>query len=270
MKTKDSSEKLDHKKAVYKASDVKKSAGLSYRQINDWDSKGALPSQRENKAGWRKFTAKEVFVMALCKSLRESFGVPLEKLSFVRKFMLQEKANHFRYSLEMIRDYGLNIYLLTDLKKTFIMDTDLEMEDLFNLGFFRCDDSQNFILMKVNPLVNQILAMKNIPPLKTSDVVYKQYRAFEMSKMTLSEQEKEALKLIRNKDFKKITLHTQKGSIIQADTEEELDAKEWDKKRKEINKLIDSHSYQSLMIQTHDDKIVRISKKRPFKVGKRQ
>ncbi len=37
----------DTEERLYRASDVKRASGLSYRQLNDWDSKGVLPASRE-------------------------------------------------------------------------------------------------------------------------------------------------------------------------------------------------------------------------------
>ena len=50
----------------FTASDVKASAGLSYRQLNNLGFKGVLSSSREGKVGWRKFTPREVFRFMVC------------------------------------------------------------------------------------------------------------------------------------------------------------------------------------------------------------
>lgn len=168
----------------FTASDVKASAGLSYRQLNDWESKGALPGNRESEAGWRKFTLREVFAVMVCAEIRRQFGVPLESLRWVRSFMLQEGANHFSYAVETIDNYGFAVWLLTDLKETFIMDTDLEMEDLLHLGFLRGASPKGFILIPINPLVNRLLQCHKPPiKLKIHDKIYAKLRAIKSEDM---------------------------------------------------------------------------------------
>ena len=53
-----------------KASDVRENAGLSYRQLNDWESRGALPEDDDRGAGWRNYTPREVFVVMVMSELR--------------------------------------------------------------------------------------------------------------------------------------------------------------------------------------------------------
>ena len=69
--------------------------GLSYRQLNEWDGKGALPNTGREERKWRRFTPREVFVILVCAELRKNLGIPLESIKYVQEFMLQEKANHF-------------------------------------------------------------------------------------------------------------------------------------------------------------------------------
>ena len=59
-------------KRSIQAKDLLFVAGLSYRQLNEWEAKGALPSQRET-AEWRRYTLTEAFVIAIAKTVRDSF-----------------------------------------------------------------------------------------------------------------------------------------------------------------------------------------------------
>ena len=58
------------------------------------------------------------------------------------------------------------------------MDTDLEMEDLLHLGFFRGESPKGFILLPINPLVNRLLQCHK-PPIKLEihDQIYAELRA---------------------------------------------------------------------------------------------
>ena len=123
---------------------------MTYRQLNDWDSKGALPNQREQSNGWRKFDPRQLFVVLVCSEIRKQFGVPVEKLAWLQKFMLQNDANHFSAAVEMMR-LGLAVLILTDLSDQFEMDSDREIGRLLNFGYCRRDESQSYVLLLVNP-----------------------------------------------------------------------------------------------------------------------
>lgn len=59
----------------------------------------------------------------VCAELRKQFGVPIEKLAWLQKFMLQEGADHFSAAVEMMK-HGLAVLILTDLSHQFDMDAD--------------------------------------------------------------------------------------------------------------------------------------------------
>ena len=251
---------------VLRASDIRETVGLSYRQLNDWESKGVLPSKKRSKAGWRKFTPREVFVLMVCKEIRDKFGVPLEKLSFIKSFMLKKEANHFQYAVEFMCNFGMTIYLLTDLKEEFIMDTDAEIEDLFRMGMFRGSDEQGYLLIKINPLINKLLSFRGIGPIDTSDEVYDFMRKTKQQATANNRQEQKVLKLIREKKYKQVTIHLKDGEIIRASTEEELSEKKRDKPDKELLAIIKDQEYQSISLKVHDGKIVRLKRTTPIKL----
>lgn len=141
----------------FTASDVKKVSGITYRQLNDWDSKGALPSQREKSSGWRKFNAKQFFVILVCAEIRNQFGAPIEKLAWLQKFMLQDGANHFSVAMDMVGS-GQTVLILTNLSGQFHMDADFVIGDLLTRGYCRYDEPQSYALILVNPLINKMLA----------------------------------------------------------------------------------------------------------------
>ncbi len=251
---------------VLRASDIRETVGLSYRQLNDWESKGVLPSKKRSKAGWRKFTPRELFVLMVCKEIRDKFGVPLEKLSFIKSVMLKSEANDAQDAVDLMNNYGMTIYLLTDLKETFIMDTDAEIEDLFRMGMFRGSDEQGYLLIKINPLINKLLSFKGVGPIDTSDEVYDLMRKTKQQATANNRQEQKVLKLIREKKYKQVTIHLKDGEIIRASTEEELSEKKRDKPDKELLAIIKDQEYQSISLKVHDGKIVRLKRTTPIKL----
>src|SRR5437867_6865558 len=125
----------DAKKKVYTAGDLKAAAGMSYRQLNDWEVKGAVSADKDRGEGWRKFSARDLFVIMVCAELRKRFGIPLEQIKFVHDFMRKDGADHLRAAFKLM-NLGLSVYLLTDFKETFVLDSDLEFEDLMSYGYF--------------------------------------------------------------------------------------------------------------------------------------
>ncbi len=248
--------------AQYTASDVKKAAGLSYRQLNNWDSKGALPGGREGEEGWRKFSPKDIFALMVCSELRKQFHAPLESVKWIQSFMQKDGADHLKAAVELISTYGFTVWLLTDCKTTFIMDSDLEFEDLFKFGFFRSEESDGFIFLRINPIVNRLLGCLKTPiALKTHD---RAYTAIQEARSVLSaknEQEFEVLKLVRDGSYERITIQLKNGKIISANAEDEHSTAD----HKRLLELLEQHKYQTVTIKKHDGEIVRLRRKIPFK-----
>lgn len=248
----------------YTASDVKKLAGLSYRQINNWNSKGALPGGREGEEGWHKFSLKDIFAIMVCSEIQQQFNVQLESLKWILSFMQEERTTHLEEAYKSISDFGFNIWLLTDCKTTFIMQSDLEFESLFGMGFFRADEPRGYILLRINPIVNKILSCLTTPiELKTHDRVYRVIRQVKNEASSQCVEELEVLRLIRDGSYKHINVRLKNGRIICAEAEEEIT----DFDRDQILKVIEQNKYQTVTITKHDGKIVRLSRKIPFKLS---
>src|SRR5688572_23058003 len=84
------------------AGDAKEAAGLTYRQLNDWDEKGVLPENESREARWRRFSPREIFALMVCSAIRKEYGVPLKSLKWLSDYMLQEGANHFEAAVQII------------------------------------------------------------------------------------------------------------------------------------------------------------------------
>jgi len=190
----------------FTASDARKVAGVTYRQLNDWDVKGALPSQRRRTSGWRKFDPKQFFVVLVCAELRKQFGVPIEKLAWLQKFMLQEGADHFSVAFEMMK-HGLAVLILTDLSHQFDMDADFAIGDLLDMGYCRYDKPQSYVLLLVNPIINKMLAaLKEPMQLDISDTIYDSLGHARAATRVRDTAELEVLKVMRQPNISKITV----------------------------------------------------------------
>jgi hypothetical protein len=142
---------------MFSSRDVQAAAGLSSRQQNDWDARGVLPHGRSGEEGWRRFSLRELFVLATCAEMRRRFGVRVERLKWVQDFMLQDGINHLEeVEYAMLRP-GDFVWLLSDLEKTFIMSTDPEFESFLGLLSVDAHDGSAFVLLNLTPLVDRVL-----------------------------------------------------------------------------------------------------------------
>ncbi len=249
----------------FRASDANKIAGFSYRQLNDWDAKGALPGSRELKEGWRFFSSNELLVMMICKEIRDHFGVPLQSLDFIKSRMLNKKIDYLRYALEMNRRFGFACYLLTDLKETFMIGPDCHIEDHFAMGFFRHNRTENLILINLNPLINKLLIAKDCPPL----VITKSYETIRLDDLPAKARnsaENRVLCMIRNRDYSQVTVHLKSGRIVRADCEEEMTRSGEIKSDKEILDAVKNEKFQTVTIKTHEGKVIRMTRHIPKKL----
>ena len=253
--------KIDGNDPSFTAGDVKHAAGLSYRQLNDWDSKGALPNSREQEAGWRKFSVRDLFVLLVCSEVRKRYGMPLEKLVWLKSFMLQEKADHLQAAVRMMQ-HGLAVFIFTDLEKSFDMAADITIADMLELGYCRYDHPHAFIFICVNPIVNKILAaLKKPVRLEISDRVYKARWAANDKFRVQDDAELAVLDAMRDDDVKRFIV-TARDKEILLELEQEL------QEGTDLNTAVGGHDFQTVTIKRHEGKNVRISRTVPKKISR--
>lgn len=233
---------------TFTAGDVRKATGLTSRQLNDWDERGALPHKRDAEAGWRRFTPRDIFVLLVCVEFRKRLGVPVERLKYVREFMLQDGADHLHAAMYSMALLGVNVWLLTDFEKTFVMDSELEFQDMFRHGFFSGPGEQGFALLNVSPLVTRFAAALKDPielPLHG--------RGFEILRQAEgTDAERRVLELIRSGDFTKVEIEMRGGAIKTIRKSKRVDAES------RIAALLDEHDFQRVTITKQDGKVVLI------------
>ena len=247
------------------ASDLQKAAGLSYRQLNNWDEKGILPESRE-ETGWRKFSPNEVFILLICKEIKDRFGVSLENLKTLKEYLLQDNHNYLNETIQLITDGGLTVCLVTDLKEIFVVDNDWEISAFIRSGLLRNEHAQDIIILRLNPLVNTILKTLNLPPLDNKKEIYDVLASMSLKRAAQTEPEFHLLELVRSKNFKSVIVHLNDGRIIQTDATEELGKNGGEEK--EILRIIKEKKFQSIVIDLNDGKVVRLSRKSPTKYNK--
>jgi DNA-binding transcriptional MerR regulator len=233
-----------------RAGDILDVVGMSYRQINDWTQRGVIPDNRDSETGWRRFSAREVFMMKVCKEIRDRFGVPVEKLKYVSDFMLQSGADHFSTAVQIIAILGCAMWVITDFDSVFFMDSELDILDLAEHGYFGGDAKAGLVMVKVNPLVNEILAAQKAPvvlPLhgKGKSMIEKATKSL----LDLSIEEQKVIALARSPEVKSIEVVLRGGKIQQIKETKDLDIAN-------LFEVMSSDDFQTLQITLRDGNIV--------------
>lgn len=235
------------------AGQVADAAGLSYRQLNDWAARGAMPDNRDGKSGWRRFSPKEVFALMVAKELRVQFGVSVERLSYVTDVMLREDANHLLVATELMAILGAGVWLLTDFESTFIMDSELEFEDLLQLGFFGGDDAASYAFLKLNPLVKKLWRV--LDKELNLDADRERTNAIRSARMAYflpSDSEQRLLDHISSGKYERIEIQTSEGQL------ETLKLTSHRQVESRLEEIIQDAAYQTIKIVQRDGDTVLI------------
>ena len=252
----------------YTAKDAKNLAGLSYRQLNDWESRGAMPNERAGERTWRKFSPKQIFALMVCGEIRQRYGIPVEKIRFVRDFMMKDdERNHLSAAIRLMQ-LGLHVFLLTDLEETFVMDSDLEFTDLMRHGYFRVEEPPRpYIFLRLNPIVNRLLgALKDPIELKAHSFegAYRTRAEVDAATSIKNLPELDLLQAARSGKFDQISVKMKNGEIREISSEGDLPEQAIREKAGNVHVQSDS-SFETFTVTKSDGKIVRARRKIPKK-----
>lgn len=252
---------MEHGERVFSAREVQEAAGLTYRQLNDWEARGALPTDPDRDRGWRRFSPREVFMLMVCSEIRRRFGTPVDRVKFVSECMLQPGADHLSVAIELMGLLGVGVWLMTDFEETFVMDSELEFRDMASLGYFGGDSPAGYVFVKLNPLVNQLLAcLKEPVHLPAHGRGYEIMSEIRKRFSIDSAEEFEVLEAIRSGDYSKIEVATKDGRVRTIRTTSHLEPTE------PIEKLLGNHDYQKLIVTKRDGRVVSVEQQATQKV----
>lgn len=211
-----------------------------------------LPHDREGEDRWRRFTARELFALAICAEIRREFGTPVERLKWMQNFMLQKGANHLEAAIQMMGSLGVGVWLLTDFERTFVMDSELEFADLWNHGYFGPNREKPFVLLPIDTLVNRLLACLKEPiQMEAHGRGYELMRSARAMAQVRTPEEHLVLEKIRSREFTRVEVEMPNGEIETVRTTSRPDP------GTRIEALLDT-PYQSLRLTTKDGKVVSI------------
>jgi hypothetical protein len=146
---------------IFTAREAREIAGLSYRQLNDWEAKGSAPFDSSRGAKWRRFSPAEMFALLVCSELRQRFGLPVEQLRFVQETLLDRHKSYFDAAAELVLSDDVAVWLITDGVGLFIFDSEPNIVDLVKDGFLDGNDESAHLWIRVSPLLKRVLDRLN-------------------------------------------------------------------------------------------------------------
>jgi DNA-binding transcriptional MerR regulator len=94
----------------FKASDLLKLAGLTYRRLQDWENRaGVMTSQRATGAGWRKFSLEEVYALRICSDLRKHIPLSLDAIGKIYAWLMS--TNRTPEKRKFLKEHGVKLIL---------------------------------------------------------------------------------------------------------------------------------------------------------------
>ena len=244
----------------YTSKDLEKIAGISYRMLNDWDSKGLLPSGCERKKGqWRSFDVSELLIILVMGEMRNQYGIKLESLKWLSEKMAKKGEDYFTMVTQVLIDAAPPVLLMTDFKTFWSISPPIPASDDFmNLFLDSENESENrsgVVIIKLNPLINQIFKLMNVPvQFKTNTEFYKLKTEFLKMRTVNKRAEFELLQIVRDGSYSKVEVHLKNGEIVQTKPV----SKKKSRDIKEIESWLKNMEFGSLSLKMQDGKVVRV------------
>ncbi|HXA18688.1 MAG TPA: hypothetical protein VN380_16965 [Thermoanaerobaculia bacterium] len=241
----------------FRASETARVVGLTYRQLRTLEERTGSAAPRQGKGEWNTYTFRNVFAILICVEIRDRFGVPLNRLTWLIDFMLQPGTDHFAYAHETIRKMGFAVFLLTDLKSVFHMGTDIDLEEMLQLGYFRHDEPEAYYLMKINPIINRILELTKHPePLKVRSDFYQKMNKVDRLWRASNLEERDLLRFVRDRKNRSVKVQlNDAGEIMHFECERE------EPSSSDIAALIAKDAFQTVEIKKRRGEVTLIRRR---------
>jgi DNA-binding transcriptional MerR regulator len=243
----------------YTASDVRELTDLTYRQLNVWAGRGALPGDEGRGDGWRRFSHAELFVLALQVEIRRRFGVPVGRLRALREALLAGDADPLDEAARLRAETGGGVWLVTDLEDTTALLPDAEVGDFVAQAIRAGDAPAAFLWLKVGPIAERLATRLR------QDTIPAGVRALIDTRDDPSPptpEEAEVLRLIRSGDYHTIEVVMHDGAINTLRATQ----RRGQLKPEEVADLVRDHEYQKVTLTTKAGRIVDVEQRVTHKV----
>lgn len=244
-------EKFNLSRLMNEKSFTKAHTPLSYRQINTLSKDKLFPEERDTTKGWRKFSLKELVFFYIVFELKK-YGLPHEILKNLSKSFFEEPTAEVAIG-----------YVLTYIEIVLTIKSDGTV-DYYDPSHYLLIGIEKTpaIQIHLNSMVN-VVREKVGQPLFGIKVSTRNY-LWNHQEMSISENEKEIIKMIRNKEFTSIAINKKDGGslIVHAGR-----ANNNDINAKDIIKMLQEKDFQDISIIQRNGKIVHYDIKETYKLA---
>ncbi len=247
----------------YTARDVQDVAGLSYRQLNVWSARGVLPGDTDRGEGWRRFSGRDLFALAVCVEIRRCFGVPVGRLGWVIETLRSGKTDMLVEAASLVAETRAPVWLVTDLDETCLLRTSGSEAAFIAEGCCPGDRPGGFLWIKVSPLVKRLVARLSEEEIPSG--VRRMLEMPEEEAIPCTADESRVLSLIRSGDYRAIEVVMQDGKIETLHTRRRVAGLDPDR----LADLVREHAYQTVTLTTRDGRIVA-AEQRVARKGRRR
>jgi DNA-binding protein YbaB len=160
---------------------------------------------------------------------------------------------------------GIAIYLVTDQETSMIVSETNLVKSISGRII-----SKPTLIFQLNDLLNEILEKSGLPTFTLDKYLtsFRDYWEKIEERADLTEAEREVIRLIRERDYQRVTAQVKGGEIIRVEREEDLPTREQDKLEELILNAIREGDHQTITLQKCDGKLMRINRKESIKLGK--
>lgn len=236
---------------------------ITYRKINDWDSKNMISGSRNNaKAGWRKFSLVDIIRFYIISDLRK-IGLDIEKIKNILGNISNASFNLVKNGKSHNETFlQLEYFILSCLNGNKIL---LLIDEEGNTSFFSEKDAVEAYLhfdeasspLIILPFFSYARRMfKKAKEEKLDSTIEELY------KNKLTEKEKKILNIINEKKYESITIKKQNGEINTIKAREVLKG---NFSEKDVADKIKEKDYQTVTVLVTNGKRTIITREESIK-----
>jgi hypothetical protein len=216
---------------------------------------------KESKAE-SKLTATYIFGVMVTEAIMDTFGTSVKSLRFVQSVLLKNGENYLMHALELM-DLGFSVWLFTDLKETFVIESDAEIGSLLKMGLVRSDGPAGYIFLCLNPVVNRLLAFLEEQEIKMDCRYYNAISSARKTGEVQNSAEMEILTAVRQPDYHSLTLTKKDDQKMVLHCEQALHASD----ATDLNAILAEHDFQTVTVTRTAGKNARITRSLPLRLN---
>jgi DNA-binding transcriptional MerR regulator len=238
--------------------------GITYRKINDWDSKKMISGSRDNiEGGWRKFSLVEIIKFFIISDLRK-FGLNIKKIKNIlknisnRPFQISKEGKSYNPPFLKLEYFtflswgGYKILLLINEKEDAFFFDEKNMVQ----SYFYLDKASSPLI--ILPFFSYIRSMsKKVMEEKLDSTIEG------LLEKRITVKERKILNIINIKNYESITIKKQNGEI---QTVKAKKIQRGDFSDKEIIDAIKQKDYQNVSVSINDGKKINITREETIKL----